>query len=282
MNELVWDLDELVAKVMEDLRRNSTATSAGEITSSALTHDFRSLHSKQSTESDLDYSAKNKSDVLIVTERVIVVDVVSRLAKCSSAKVWQVLPRAIVTPAAKDELRRLGVTLTSGQADSVGILASEKNENRRATVSSSNVGVHGDLSSNSISRPKKVGGGVIPRVLIASHLPETERFPETVREYLSRNAETSELHLACLKEISQNIANELEKNSALKVILATHDAAIGCIWANRLAGVRAVVAYTFEQAKRDVVATNANVVILDPYAVGPYPFRLIVDNFIRS
>ena len=59
----------------------------------------------------------------------------------------------------------------------------------------------------------------------------------------------------------------------------THDGAIANVWANRKKGVRAVVAYAVEQAKRDIKAADANTLILDSRDLGAYQARLVVDFF---
>ena len=46
MSELKWDLDELVRKIMADLRNSSVETSAAKA-SAALTRDFNSLYSQR-------------------------------------------------------------------------------------------------------------------------------------------------------------------------------------------------------------------------------------------
>ena len=53
------------------------------------------------------------------------------------------------------------------------------------------------------------------------------------------------------------------------------------VWANRKKGVRAVVAVTVEQAKRDLSATSANTLIFDPRDLGPYQARQVVDFFVQ-
>ena len=267
MNNWNVDIDELVGKIMADLRESSSATPAQKA-SAALSHDFKALHASESGRREDKPSLESES-VFAVAERVIVVDVVRRLAASVDAKRWSFSPNAVITPSAKDELKKLGVELVVGRSP-VAVSTSASNVSRE-TASPSAIQKTASVSKTTSS----------PRVLAATHLPEKENFPATVREYLVRNAETQEIRLDCLKETTKRIAEELEKDKSLKVVLATHDAAIGSVWANRLSGVRAVVAFSFEQAKRDLAATNANVAIVDPRDVGPYPFRQIVDYFLR-
>ncbi|MBP5622703.1 MAG: hypothetical protein J6X44_11890 [Thermoguttaceae bacterium] len=267
MNNWNVNVDELVDKIMADLRASSSGDAARK-TSEALSRDFRTLRAGDSRQNESRPSLSDRS-VFSVSERVLVLDVVRRLAASVDAKRWSVPSGAVITPSAKDELNKLGVKLVV-DARQVAVSTSASNVSRETAPTTAS------RASRTVSEKAP-----LPRVLAATHLPKEERFPVTVRDYLVRNAETTEIRLDCLKETTRRIAEELEKDKSLKVVLATHDAAIGSVWANRISGVRAVVAFSYEQAKRDLAATNANVAIVDPRDVGPYPFRQIVDYFLR-
>ncbi len=295
MSELKWDLDELVKKVMDDLRKssvdsNAANTAASEV-SAALSRDFSSVRAKSAeVVNERQVEETTSDDVFIVSERVLTADVVKRLAANAPSRRWNVQKNAVVTPSAKDELKKLGVKLIVTSSDAVvsTTYSNSVAHSSRVTFSASNA-AYGDyvgmrtqnVASKEFKRELDAQSVKSARVLIATHLPDAEAFPRSAREYLTRNAETTEIRLSCLKETSKRIAEEIANDKSLKVVLATHDAAIGAIWTNRLSGVRAVVAYTFEQAKRDLTATNANVLIVDPRDVGPYPLRQIVDYFLR-
>ncbi len=268
MNRLNVDIDELVGKIMADLRGSSSAPTAGKA-SAALSHDFSLLHAKESARKELE-SVVEADPFFLVSEQAIVLDVVRRLASSVDSKRWSIKPDAVITPSARDELKRLGIELII--------------ETRAPVVSTSASNVSRETTPTRIARETRsaLTSSTVPRVLIATHLPESERFPTSVREYLARNAETMEVRLDCLKETTGRIAEELKQDKELKAVLATHDAAIGSIWANRFSGVRAAVAFSFEQAKRDFSAANANVAIIDPNDVGVYQFRRIVDCFLRQ
>ena len=130
-------------------------------------------------------------------------------------------------------------------------------------------------AEKSASTPSNVSG----RLFWAIHVADGERFPAFVENCPIREAAFAQSRLSCLKETTKRIAAEIAQNSEMRAILTTKNAAIASIWANRLSGVRAVVAFSFEQAKRDLEATNANVLIVDPSDVGPFPFRQIVEFF---
>lgn len=280
---------------MSDLRKTSVAsddanTTAADV-SAALSQDFNDVRAKSANtnvveDNKVDEAASD--DAFVITERVLTVDVVKRLAVKASSKRWSVQKNAVVTPAAKDELRKLGAQLVVTRSHSAVSVPNAAARSSRVTFSASNA-TYGDYvgarTQNAAAQEFKAESGAkdvkAARVLIATHLPDAEDFPRSAKEYLTRNAETTEIRLSCLKETSKRIVEEIAADKSLKVVLATHDAAIGSIWANRLSGVRAVVAYTFEQSKRDITAANANVLIVDPRDVGPYPLRRIVDYFLR-
>ena len=117
------------------------------------------------------------------------------------------------------------------------------------------------------------------RLFWALHLPDGERFPTFVENCPFRETAFAQSRLSCLKETTKRIAAEIAQNKETRAVITTKNAAIASVWANRLSGVRAVVAFSTEQTKRDVEATNANVLIVDPSDVGPFPFRQIVEFF---
>ncbi|MGI6402270.1 MAG: hypothetical protein ACOX0A_09240 [Thermoguttaceae bacterium] len=273
MNGLNWDLDELVAAVMADLRKESPASSSGN-PSEALTRVDDAP--RRTSASD----AKVESDVLDVSERILVVETVERIAASSNFKTWRIRKNAVITPAARDELAKRGVVVARGETsqsklDRVGTTGL-KSSGARVTLSASNVSLEDPVGVNR-KTSAKIKKSV--RVFLATHLPEDERAPSVVVHYLSRNAELVEKRFDCLKKTTQSIADELEANSSLKTVIMTHDSAIASVWANRKHGVRAVVAFSVAQAKRDLQATDANTLIVDPRDLGAYQARQIVDFY---
>lgn len=281
MNGFDWNLDEMVGKIMADLRKNSQAAPDRNL-SETLSKDFANVKAdKQSSSQKI--AEEPSSEVLNVTERVIVVETVARLAASSNLKTWQVCANAVVTPAARDELAKLGVRLIRGAASNIAAATKRVSGTpetvSRVTLSASNVafGNANDLSSSDVGVAKK---GV--QVLLATHFQSSEQAPRVVVDYLKRNAEFSEFRLDCLKTTAERVADELAVNEKLKVVVVTHDGAIGSVWMNRKKGVRAVVAFSVEQSKRDIKAANANTLILDPRDLGSYQARQVVDFFVNQ
>ena len=264
MNGLDWNLDELVGKVMADLQKKPSESTPAAL-SETLARDFRAARE----------SVAEKSSVatFYVAERVVVEETVRRLAESSSARSWAFQPRAVITPAARDLMKKLGVEVAQEVAEV------------QSTVSASNIGA---TKSSFSSRPEQKGASLpsssaqksLVSVFVATKLPESEGAPRTLLEYLSRNTEFQEERFDCLKKTTQAVADRLNEEKAIRALIVTHDGAIANVWANRKKGVRAVVAYSVEQAKRDIKAADANTLILDPRDLGAYQARLVVDFWV--
>ena len=264
MNGLDWNLDELVGKVMADLQKKPSESTPAAL-SETLARDFRAARE----------SVAEKSSVatFYVAERVVVEETVRRLAESSSARSWAFQPRAVITPAARDLMKKLGVEVAKEVAEV------------QSTVSASNIGAtKSSFSSRSeqkgASLPSSSAQKSLVSVFVATKLPESEGAPRTLLEYLSRNTEFQEERFDCLKKTTQAVADRLNEEKAIRALIVTHDGAIANVWANRKKGVRAVVAYSVEQAKRDIKAVDANTLILDPRDLGAYQARLVVDFWV--
>ena len=270
-NGLNWDLDALVGAIMTDLRRN-VSDSTPENVGKTLSQDFANVRR-------LSEKASETSEVFDVAKRVVVFETVAKLSATTNQKTWRFRADAVITPSALDELARRGVRVVrAGRGVSPSSAPSPASS--KVTLSASNaVGVSGSRvsvanaeSSESVARVK---------TLLATCLPGNERAPRGVVEYLTRNTDFTEARLDCMKKTTALVAESLAADESLKAVIATRDGAVGCVWANRKKGVRAVVAVTVEQAKRDLAATNANTLIFDPRDVGPYQARQIVDFFVQ-
>lgn len=305
MGGLGWNLDELVGKVMADLRGNRVDDSAARL-SAALSNDFKAVQASrpsavwvrqefQNSEDNekrptsascgcderSDAASTSGDSTFYVAEKLLVAETVRRLAASTSEKRWRVRPDFIATPAAKDELRKLGVELiVDGGAASE---STPRPKTPRVTYSASNVfndePIRPVATRFSSERNASTATQTTARLFWAICLPDGERFPAFVENSPFRSAAFAQSRLSCLKETTKRVAAEIAQNSETRAVITTKNAAIASVWANRLSGVRAVVAFSTEQTKRDVEATNANVLIVDPSDVGPFSFRQIVEFF---
>ncbi len=264
MNGLDWNLDELVGKVMADLQKKPSESTPAAL-SETLARDLRAARES--------VAEKPSAPTLYIAERVVVEETVRRLAASSSVKSWAFQPRAVITPSARDLMKKLGVEVAQEAAEV------------QPTISASNIG---STTSSFPSRPEQNGASLpsssaqksLVSVFVATKLPESEGAPRTLLEYLSRNTEFQEERFDCLKKTTLAVADRLNEGKANRALIVTHDGAIANVWANRKKGVRAVVAYSVEQAKRDIKAADANTLILDPRDLGAYQARLVVDFWV--
>ena len=264
MNGLDWNLDELVGKVMADLQKKPSESTPAAL-SETLARDFRAARES--------FAEKPSAATLYIAERVVVEETVRRLAASSSVKSWAFQPRAVITPSARDLMKKLGVEVAQEAAEV------------QPTISASNIGsttssFPSRSEQNGASLPSSSAQKSLVSVFVATKLPESEGAPRTLLEYLSRNTEFQEERFDCLKKTTLAVADQLNEGKANRALIVTHDGAIANVWANRKKGVRAVVAYSVEQAKRDIKAADANTLILDPRDLGAYQARLVVDFWV--
>ncbi|MBQ9799636.1 MAG: hypothetical protein IJO40_06810, partial [Thermoguttaceae bacterium] len=273
MGGLGWNLDELVGKVMADLRGARVDNSAARL-SAALSNDFKAVQTSRSSAvsspSKVENSevGENKTGVascgcaersktastandsaFYVAEKLLVAETVRRLAASTSEKRWRVRPDFIATPAAKDELRKLGVELV-GDVANESKKASARPNKPRVTYSASNVfddePIRPVATRFSAERSAATSASVSGRLFWAIHVADGERFPAFVENCPFRSAAFAQSRLSCLKETTKRIAAEIAQNSETRAVLTTKNAAIASVWANRLSGVRAVVAFSTE------------------------------------
>lgn len=272
MSELNWDLDAMVDAIMTDLRKNASSSApVAASLSRTLSRDFASVAKKPEIAS----TSAPEPRVLNIAERALFADAVARIAASSDVKTWRVRPDAVVTPLALEELKKLGVQLTRSALAPTRVTISASN----ARESGGEIARDVVVAPSNERKTSEVSEEV--RTLIAVCLQGSERPPRGVVEYLARNTTYRESQFDCLKKLTASVAEELAKNGKLRVVVVTHDGAIASIWANRKKGVRAVVAYSAEQAKRDVLATSANVLIFDPRDLGAYQALKTVDFFVN-
>ena len=264
MNGLDWNLDELVGKVMADLQKKPSESTPAAL-SETLARDFRAARES--------VAEKPSAPTLYIAERVVVEETVRRLAASSSVKSWAFQPRAVITPSARDLMKKLGVEVAQEAAEV------------QPTISASNIGsttssFPSRSEQNGASLPSSSAQKSLVSVFVATKLPESEGAPRTLLEYLSRNTEFQEERFDCLKKTTLAVADRLNEGKANRALIVTHDGAIANVWANRKKGVRAVVAYSVEQAKRDIKAADANTLILEPRDLGAYQARLVLEFWV--
>jgi len=152
-------------------------------------------------------------------------------------------PGAVITPAVRDELRRRNVTLAYGSPTAASAAAPV-----RLLVAT--VGRQPDPAS-------LLGGLANEGIEIAQH------------------------NLDCLIAATDLLAGEIAKPHTLGLMLTRHTAAALCL-ANRLPGVRAVSGTDASAVGAAIAAVGANLLVVDPAAVGPFRLKQIVSEFCRG
>jgi hypothetical protein len=88
-------------------------------------------------------------------------------------------------------------------------------------------------------------------------------------------------HVDCLVEATDRLAKDLAGGQAMGVLLTRHAAAGLCL-ANRLAGVRAIRGSSTDAVAAEAEAVGANLLVLDPSAIGLFTSQQIVLRFLRG
>jgi ribose/galactose isomerase len=178
---------------------------------------------------------------VIVADRVVtLVGIGDRLA---AARRLVVPPRAVVTPAVRDELRRRNVTL---------------------------------VVEESIATATSAGGKVVLTVL-GSRIDAT-----ALADGLGRQGMTVGLQrFECLVRATDDMARRLPDAGTTGVLLSNHGAVAMCL-ANRQRGVRAVLASDEDRTATDAVSVGANVLVLEPRRMPPEAMQQIVTAFCRQ
>lgn len=154
-----------------------------------------------------------------------------------------VSPQTVVTPAARDALRQRNITLCHASAQI------------------------------------QCSGGALRLIVVAVR---TKIDPKLVANALrSEGINVLCQSTDCLLAATDQLAGELAKGNTLGVLLTPHTAAAVCL-ANRLTGVRAVLASDTNSIKADTSAVGANLLIVDPQRVGFFKLSGMVGEFCRS
>lgn len=153
-------------------------------------------------------------------------------------------PGAVVTPSVRDELRRRSVALAYEGANS-----------------------------------HKEASAVAGLVLVTTG----KRYdPATLVEDLCAEAIDVERHTSdCLIESTDLLADKMLHSSSLGLLLTRYPAAALCL-ANRHSGVRAVSGTDPATVADAAASVGANLLVIDPAAVGPFPLKRIVTDFCNN
>jgi len=180
---------------------------------------------------------------LVVTSRVITLtELGERLA---GVRRLVVPPRAIVTPAVRDELYRRNIELVVAEPKGGPAV--------QGTTAGLVVFVHGKQSdaASLLGALANEGIGVQPQ------------------------------QSDCIIAATEQLARQLARGGTLGVLLTRHTAAALCL-ANRYPGVRAILAGDMDRVAADAAAVGANLLIVDPTRNGAFRVRKMIGQFCRQ
>jgi hypothetical protein len=152
-------------------------------------------------------------------------------------------PRAVVTPAARDELRRRGIEIVRDSAEN-----DRAKRGPRLTI-------------------VKTGTPFDATALVAGLAAGGMKIQQQTDD--------------CIIAATDHLAGELAGTETLCVLLTSHTAAALCL-ANRHTGVRAVLATVPEATAAAADAVGANLLIVDPAIRSFYQLKQILGEFCRG
>ena len=178
-------------------------------------------------------------DVVVLERVVTLAGLGDRLA---AAKRLVVPPRAVVTPAVRDELRRRNVALVVEEC-----------------------------------RPDGPSAGKVALTVLGSRTDPKPLVTELQRHGL--NVEQQQFD--CLIRATDDMARQLAVPGTAGVLLSNYGAIASCL-ANRHAKVRAVLASDESRTATDAVSIGANLLVVEPRRTAPETLLRIVTDFCQQ
>lgn len=233
MMQTPLDIDRVVREVIAELKR---APAAEETSSSGTAAAVASVEQVKGPLS----MPPGKSELVISTRLVTMAEIDGRMAGICRVTVN---PRAVVTPSARDALRRRNIALS------------------RALP-----------TAGATAKPLKL-------IVVAAR---TKMDPKLLASTLQSEGIDVQRHTTdCLLAAMDRLAGELAKSDALGLLLTPHTAAALCL-ANRLSGVRAVLGSDTGNVDADASAVGANLLVADPQNIGLFKLCRIAGEFFRG
>ena len=177
-------------------------------------------------------------DTLILSCRVVTMSEVA--GKLESIRRLIVPPKAVVTPAVRDELHRQNVSLA--------------------------------FATPADDRPRE-----LPRLVLVTagrRLDATALIDAIGRQGIAAQPHASD----CLIAATDLLAGKVSRSDTLGLLITRHPAAAICL-ANRHQSVRAASAIDVATVAAAVESVGANVLVLDPTLIGPVQQKQIVTKF---
>jgi len=235
MTRLALDIDEIVRQVLAQLG----LASPGQAAQRPPAAEPAAQANGEAHAADADHG-----QLLVASRVVTLAELKDRLA---TVRKVVVAPRAIVTPAVRDELIRRKIALVVGQQSSPSEKAPAAGHRRLVLMA--------------------VGSALEPAPLVAA---------------LQKDGIAVEVRRSdCLIRATGELADELRSGETLAVLATSYTAAALCL-ANRLAGVRAVLGADATTVERDTASVGANLLVVNSAPLGTYPLKQLVSRFYHE
>ena len=190
-----------------------------------------------------DAAASPENRELVVRSRVVTMAEVGD--KLDGLRRLVVPLQAVVTPSVRDELRRKNIMLVYGQPEATSTASPVRQVRLVLTA---------------------VGSRFDPQPL--ERALQNEGIDVRVRRS------------DCLIAATDALSAELGESRTLGVLISTYPAIALCL-ANRLSGVRAVWGIDQARAEADAASVGANLLVVDPGAMGVFQLKQMVGRFCR-
>lgn len=212
----------------------------------------RRLTAMQNSTPPAHNQATDKTTIQIEDKLITLASLRGRL---QHAQTLSVPPRALVTPAVRDELKQRGVRLVRhGEA-----AASAPNKD-----------------NNQSTNNQSTSGGK----LLAANIGSDYR-PATLAQLVkSHGADLPTVALANLPQVISEQANRVMQDACRAVWFTPHAAQAVCL-ASRNSGVWAVQGFDVPSLRATLAVTTANVLAIDPRGKSQYSLKQMLESFIN-
>ncbi len=209
-------------------------------------------------ESVISVSLTDDSEIELTVKLITLEVVQNKHREHPAARRWFVPAGTVITPSARDELRRQQIEIVSGPKQNIPAVKHTKS-------------TPGDFDSQSESGD----------TVLALHLSETEAAPRAVTRILEQKGSVVSFQNSCIVQTTQELKRLIAINPQSRIVLLTHYQAVAMIMISRQLEFRPIYGTSVQQMETEADMVNANVLIVDPKEVNPFQLQQIVQKFVE-
>ncbi len=206
---------------------------------------------------------KQDDRVLTTNEKLITVQLIESKDD-HRRKIWRIPFRAIVTPLAKDEFRKRGITVVCEESGSGSSPAKSFNFKKDK---------HG-ISPKSLETLKRP-------LILAIHEIQAESFLKGLIGRLEKSSSLTVVRKSCILETTAFLAEELQKSSSSAVLLTNYPS-LAVMLSNRRRQVRALTAGSLDLLKDESKLIGPNLLVLDPRNTNVFQIQQMIGWFLEK